>query len=99
MTARTCAIPPHTQARIADEYVRWENGMCVSTNTVESALSLFKRGIVGAWHRVSAKHLAAYLDEMTWRFKNRKKPFLFRDTLLKLVASENLEYKKLTAAA
>ena len=71
----------------------------IYTNTVESAFSLLKRGIVGTWHRVSAKHLAAYLDEMTWRFNNRKNPFLFRDTLLKLIASDNLEYKDLTAKA
>jgi hypothetical protein len=50
-------------------------------------------------HRVSAKHLAAYLDEMKWRFNNRKNPFLFRDTMLKLIHSENLEYKELTKAA
>jgi hypothetical protein len=31
-----------------------------------------------------------YLDEMTWRFNNRKNPFLFRDTMLKLIHSENL---------
>ncbi|HKR83179.1 MAG TPA: IS1595 family transposase [Terriglobales bacterium] len=68
------------------------------TNTVESAFSLLKRGIVGTWHRISAKHLAAYLDEMTWRFNNRKNPFLFRDTILRLIHSENLEYKELTAA-
>jgi len=55
--------------------------------------------IMGAWRRVSAKHLPAYLDEMTWRFNNRKNPFLFRDTILKLIHSENLEYKKLTKAA
>jgi hypothetical protein len=35
--------------------------------------------------------LPAYLDEMTWRFNNRKNPFLFRDTVLKLIASGNLE--------
>lgn len=69
------------------------------TNSVESAFSLLKRGIIGTWHRVSAKHLQAYLDEMTWRFENRKNPFLFRDTMLKLIASENLEYKELTKAA
>jgi hypothetical protein len=63
------------------------------------ALSLLKRGIVGTWHRVSAKHLAAYLDEMTWRFNNRKNPFLFRDTMLRLIHSESLEYKELTKAA
>jgi len=55
--------------------------------------------IMGAWRRVLAKHLPAYLDEMTWRFNNRKNPFLFRDTMLKLIHSENLEYKELTKAA
>src|SRR3989475_4843341 len=69
----------------------------VHTNTVESAFSLLKRGIVGTWHRVSAKHLPAYLDEMCFRFNNRKNNFLFRDTMLKLIASPNLEYKHLTA--
>lgn len=75
-------------------YVRGD----VHTNTVESAFSLLKRGMMGTWHRVSAKHLMAYLDEMTWRFNNRKNPFLFRDTKLKLIASDNLEYKELTRA-
>jgi transposase-like protein len=68
----------------------------VHTNTVESAFSLLKRGIVGTWHKVSAKHLPAYLDEMCFRFNNRKNPYLFRDTMLKLIGSQNLEYKELT---
>jgi transposase-like protein len=80
----------------ADEYVRQED-ITVSTNTVESAFSLLKRGIVGTWHRVSTKHLSAYLQEMTWRFNNRKNPYLFRDTMLKLIRSGNIEYKTLTA--
>ena len=67
------------------------------TNTVESAFSLLKRGIMGTWHKISAKHLPAYLDEMTWRFNNRKNRYLFRDTLLQLVEAKNLEYKQLTA--
>lgn len=71
----------------------------VHTNTIESAFSLLKRGIMGTWHKVSAKHLAAYLDEMTFRFNNRKNPFLFRDTILKLIASPNIEYKQLTSDA
>jgi transposase-like protein len=69
----------------------------VHTNTVESAFSLLKRGIVGTWHKVSAKHLPAYLDEMCFRFNNRKNPYLFRDTMLRLIDSPNLEYKQLTA--
>ena len=69
----------------------------VHTNTVESAFSLLKRGIVGTWHKVDAKYLPAYLDEMCFRFNNRKNPYLFRDTILKLIQTPNLEYKELTA--
>jgi len=69
----------------------------VHTNTVESAFSLLKRGIMGTWHKISVKHLPAYLDEMCFRFNNRKNPFLFGDTILKLIAAPNLEYKHLTA--
>jgi hypothetical protein len=46
-----------------------------------------------------AEHKLAYLDEMTWRFDNRANPFLFRDTLMKLIGAPVLEYKKLTHAA
>lgn len=69
----------------------------VHTNTVESAFSLLKRGIFGTWHKVSAKHLPAYLDEMCFRFNNRKNPYLFRDTIIKLIQTPNIEYKELTA--
>jgi hypothetical protein len=54
---------------------------------------------VGSWHKVSAKHLPAYLDEMTFRFNNRNNPYLFRDTLMKLIEAPTLEYKELIAAA
>ena len=45
------------------------------------------------------ENLLAYLDEMVWRFNNRKNRFLLRDTMLKLIHSDNLEYKKLTKTA
>jgi hypothetical protein len=45
---------------------------------------------------VSAKHFDRYLDEFEFRFNNRNNPYLFRDTLLRLVTSENLKYKELT---
>ena len=35
---------------------------------------------------------------MCFRFDNRKNRFLFRDTLLKMLDAEHVEYKKLTAA-
>jgi transposase-like protein len=69
----------------------------VHTNTVESAFSLLKRGIVGTWHKIDAKHLPAYLDEMCFRFNNRENPYLFRDTIIKLIQTAHLEYKELTA--
>jgi hypothetical protein len=50
------------------------------------------------WHKASAKHLA-YLDEMTFRFNNRQNPHLFRDTMIKLLETPVLEYKKLTASS
>ncbi len=69
----------------------------VHTNTVESAFSLLKRGIVGTWHKISAKHLPAYLDEMTFRFNRRKNPDLFVDTLRHMVTAPILTFEKLTA--
>ena len=77
----------------AGEYVRGN----VHTNSAESAFSLFKRAVIGAYHSISAKHLPAYLDEFGFRFDNRNNPYLFRDTLLKLIASEKLGYRELTA--
>ena len=58
---------------------------------------VFGVAIVGTWHNVSAKHLSACLDEMCFRFNNRTFYYLFRDTMLKLIDSPNLEYKHLTA--
>ncbi len=69
----------------------------VHTNTVESAFSLLKRGIVGSWHRVSAKHLPAYLAEMEFRFNRRKSSALFLDTLRHMITAPALTFEKLTA--
>jgi transposase-like protein len=69
----------------------------VHTNTVESAFSLLKRGIMGTWHRISPKHLPAYLDEMTFRFNRRKNPDLFTDTLRHMITAPVLTFERLTA--
>jgi hypothetical protein len=45
---------------------------------------------------ISVKHLDRYLDKYEFRFNNRHNPYLFRDTLLRLLATTNLEYKELT---
>ena len=39
--------------------------------------------------------LNTYLDEPEWRSNNRNNEYLFRDTLLKLINSENLPYTEL----
>jgi transposase-like protein len=69
----------------------------IHTNTVENAFSLLKRGIIGTWHKVSAKHLAAYLEEMTFRFNRRKRPDLFLDTLRHMITAPVLTFERLTA--
>ena len=69
----------------------------IHTNTVESAFSLLKRGIMGSWHKISAKHLPAYLDEMTFRFNRRKSQTLFLDTLRHMITAPVLTFERLTA--
>jgi transposase-like protein len=77
----------------AYEWVRAD----VHTNTVEGIWSLMKRSIIGSYHQLSVKHLPAYLDEMAFRFNNRDNPYLFRDTILRLLRAKGLPYKALTA--
>jgi hypothetical protein len=76
----------------------WVHGN-VHTNGIESVWSLLKRSIIGAYHKVSTKHLDAYLDELEHRFNNRKNEFIFRDTLTKLVTAKALTYQELVKAA
>jgi transposase-like protein len=74
----------------------WVRGQ-VHTNTVESAWSLFDRAVIGSYHKLSEKHLPAYLDEFAFRFNNRENPYLFRDTVLRLVEGDTLPYEELIA--
>ena len=56
----------------AEQYARWEDGVCITTNTVESFFSNLKRGINGVYHHVSKQHLHRYLSEFDFRFNARK---------------------------
>jgi transposase-like protein len=69
----------------------------IHTNTIESAFSLLKRGVMGTWHKISAKHLQAYCEEMTFRFNRRKNSDLFVDTLRHMITAPVLTYQKLIA--
>ena len=77
----------------AYEWVRGD----VHTNGIENVWSLLKRSLVGAFHKVSVKHLDAYLEELEFRFNNRDNPFMFRDVLLRVLDREALRYEELTA--
>ena len=77
----------------AEEWVRGD----VHTNSVEGVWSLFKRSIVGSFHKMSVKHMDRYLEELEWRFNNRKNPYIFRDALRRIMNTSPLEYKELIA--
>jgi transposase-like protein len=49
------------------EYVRGD----IHTNTIEGYFSIFKRGIYGVYHHVSADHLKRYLGEFDFRYNHR----------------------------
>ena len=51
------------------EYVR---AFFHHTNTVENFFSIFKRGVIGTFHHVSAEHLKRYLVEFDYRYSNRE---------------------------
>ena len=74
-----------------EEWVRGE----VSTQNIENVWSLLDRSIMGSFHQLSAKHLPAYLDEISFRFNNRENPYLFRDTILKLLEADAIPYADL----
>jgi hypothetical protein len=54
------------------EYVRHEDGVCITTNTVESYFAIIKRGIDGIYHHVGKAYLDQYLREFDYRYNVRK---------------------------
>jgi ISXO2-like transposase domain len=63
----------HSQVNhTAKEYVRHEDGVAISTNTVEGYFGITKRGIYGIYHHVSKHYLDQYLREFDFRYNVRK---------------------------
>ena len=88
-------IRKHRTVNHSKEYV--VPGTDVHTNSIESAFSLLKRGLIGSFHFVSIKHLHRYLSEFEHRFNGRKDPELFQRTLRQMLQTIPMEYKQLTA--
>jgi len=49
----------------------------VHTGSIDSFWSLLKRGIIGSFHKVSAKYLPLYVAEFTFRYNNRENSDIF----------------------
>jgi transposase-like protein len=56
-------------------------GQCVvcavHTQTIEGFWSILKRGVVGTYHKVSAKYLPLYIAEFEFRYNNRGNADIF----------------------
>ncbi|MGB8919433.1 MAG: IS1595 family transposase [Candidatus Sulfotelmatobacter sp.] len=99
MTDDTCAAYALLHATGKHSVVKhsrsqYVNGI-VHTNSIESAFSLFKRGVVGSFHRVSHKHLHRYLSEFEYRFNGRELPDLFGQTVARMTQPGNMPYAQL----
>jgi transposase-like protein len=65
---------PHAVIRHTDhQYVVG----AIHTNTIEGFWSIFKRGVVGTFHKVSAKYLPLYIAEFQFRYNNRENADIF----------------------
>ena len=69
----------------------------IHTNTMEGVWSLFKVSIIGAFHKVSEKHLDRYVEELEWRYTNRDNDHIFVDTLRRIVKTNPMTYQRLVA--
>ena len=53
----------------------------IHTNTIEGFWSIFKRGVVGTFHKVSAKYLPLYVAEFQFQYNNRDNADIFGEAI------------------
>jgi len=69
----------------------------ISMKTIEGAFSLFKRGLIGSYHKLSQDHLNSYLGEFCWRYNRRKaQPWMFQSLLANVSTRKPMTYRTLT---
>jgi transposase-like protein len=64
---KVSTILKHYRINHSQSYVTGD----IHTNTIESFWAIVKRGIIGQYHKVSAKHLDKYLSEFCYRYNSR----------------------------
>jgi len=85
------AIEPYYNRRAVNHSLMYSDGD-IHVNGVENFWSLLKRGLIGAFHKISVKHLSRYLNEFVFRFNERG-----AESILWLVL-ENCEQKHMRYA-
>jgi transposase-like protein len=78
----------HSTVDHGREYVRGD----AHSNTAENFFSIFKRGLVGTYHHMSAAHLSRYTAEFDFRYNTRK----ISDGERAALALTGMEGKRLT---
>lgn len=53
----------------------------VHTQTIEGFWSIFKRGVVGTFHKVSRKYMPLYVAEFQFRYNNRQNTDIFGEAI------------------
>lgn len=84
-----------TVKHTAGEYVRYEHGYAIHTNTVENVFSVFKRGMKGIYQHCGEAHLHRYLAEFDFRY-NRRARLGVSDKERVEAIMEGIEGKRLT---
>ncbi|MBZ9709819.1 IS1595 family transposase [Mesorhizobium sp. ESP7-2] len=84
-----------TTNHAAGEYVRYEDGVSIHSNTIEGVFSVFKRGMVGVYQHCGEAHLHRYLAEFDFRY-NRRTKLGFTDKMRVDAIMEGIEGKRLT---
>ena len=83
-----------TVVHTSNEYVG-KDGQ--TTNAAENFFGIFKRGMVGTYHKCEAQHLGRYLTEFEFRFNHRTRlgfnDLMRADALLRGIEGRRLTYR------
>jgi len=83
---------------IVDHSKTFVRGVIMHTNVAESYHSLLKRGIIGAFHHVSDKHLPRYLGKFDRRWNTRKEPDGVRTAnVIQTAIGKRIRYQEVTS--